>query len=184
MVALSAIRIARSAKSGANTRVRIGYAPCSLQRQDDGRLAVKPEMTDKLPERVDAIEQKLDHLAASVDARFEQVDGRFDQVDRRFEQVDRRFDQVDRRFEQVDRRFEQVDRRFDEVTAAIVEERQYTEFAFTQLRTEMVARFEQVERRLEETATQEQVARLERKLDQFIDRWSPPARRRSGQKKR
>jgi hypothetical protein len=40
---------------------------------------------------------------------------------------------VDRRFDVVDRRFDVVDRRFDEVDAAIVEQRQYTEFAFGKL---------------------------------------------------
>jgi hypothetical protein len=49
----------------------------------------------------------------------------------------------------IDRRFDAVDKPFEAVIAAIVEQRQYTEFAFGRLDT-----------RLE---------RVERKLDQFID---------------
>ena len=74
---------------------------------------------EALPDRVDRVEQKLDSLAVSID--------------RRFDDVDRRFDDVDRRFNDVDRRFNDVDRRFNEVTDALVEQRQYTEFAFERL---------------------------------------------------
>ena len=90
------------------------------------------ERLEDLPEKVQAIEQKLDVLTTSVDARFDAVDARFDSVDARF----------------------------DEVTAALVEGREYTEFAFQQLRSEMNAGF----------------GRLERKLDIVIDRISdlPP----------
>ena len=90
------------------------------------------EPLEDLPAKVQAIEQKLDALAISVDARFHSVDGRFDAVDARF----------------------------DEVTAAFVEQREYTDFAFQQLRSEMQAGF----------------GRLERKLDMVIDRISdrPP----------
>ena len=60
----------------------------------------------------------------------------------------------------VDRRFEQVDRRFDAVDAAILEQRQYTEFAYSRLEARMDAGFTRVGERFD---------RLERKLDQFID---------------
>ena len=86
-----------------------------------------------VPAKVDAIEQKLDALAGSVQSQFASVDARF---------------------EAVDARFEAVDARFDEVTSALVEQRQYTEFAFDRLRSEMIAGF----------------GRLERKLDLLIDR--------------
>lgn len=66
----------------------------------------------------------------------------------------------------IGRRFEQVDRRFDEVTLALVEQREYTEFAFTQLANKMDAGFALMDARF---------GRLERKLDQFIDRLLPPA---------
>ena len=46
------------------------------------------------------------------------------------------------------------------VDAGFLEQREYTEFAFDRLRTEMVSRFNRVDRRFD---------RLERKLDQFID---------------
>ena len=73
---------------------------------------------EALPERVDRIEQKLDSLAVSID---------------------RRFSDVDRRFSDVDRRFNEVDKRFNEVTDAIVEQRQYTEFAFERLDKRLTA---------------------------------------------
>lgn len=73
---------------------------------------------EALPDRVDRIEQKLDSLTASID---------------------RRFADVDRRFADVDRRFDDVDRRFNDVTDALVEQRQYTEFAFDRLDKRLTA---------------------------------------------
>lgn len=70
--------------------------------------------------------------------------------------VDRRFDAVDLQFEAVDRRFDEVDRRFDAVDAAIVEQRQYTEFAFVTLQEELVV-------------VKSGLGRVERKLDRLID---------------
>jgi hypothetical protein len=99
---------------------------------------------EALPGKVQAIEDKLDALGASVEARFEMVDARFDQVDARFAQVDARF---------------------DDVTFALVEQRQYTEFAFDRLRGEMTAGF---------STMTEHFGRLERKLDQVIDRLVRP----------
>jgi hypothetical protein len=130
---------------------------------DDGRLAVKSEMTENPPERVETIERKLDALSSSVDERF---------------------DKVDKRFDEVDKRFTEIDRRFDEVSAAFVEQREYTEFAFGRLRREMIERFERVDQNM---ATRDQVERLrlgtvehfqrleqrfqslEDKLDRFIE---------------
>ena len=63
---------------------------------------------------------------------------------------------VDRRFDAVDRRFEAVDGRFDEVDAAIVEQRQYTEFAFGKLQQELVV-------------VKSGLGRVERKLDRLIE---------------
>jgi hypothetical protein len=63
---------------------------------------------------------------------------------------------VDRRFEAVDRRFDEVNRRFEAVDAAIVEQRQYTEFAFGQLQQEVVV-------------VKSGLGRVERKLDRLID---------------
>lgn len=134
---------------------------------------------EALPERVHAIECKLDGLAfsvevrfdavdrrfAAVDARFTAVDARFDAVDARFDAVDARLDAVDARLDAVDRRFDaltaSMDRRFDEVTSALVEQRQYTEFAFDRISTEMRAGFAGQSTNFE---------RLERKVDQLVDR--------------
>jgi hypothetical protein len=92
--------------------------------------------------RLEVVERKLDRLSASVDERFEQVDERFEQVDERFHRVDKRFDQIDKRF--------------DGIEAALVGQRQYTEFASGRLE----AKFE---------GLQTGFARLERKMDQIID---------------
>jgi tetrahydromethanopterin S-methyltransferase subunit G len=138
----------------------------------DSRKGVPMAGAMDLPERVDAIEEKLDRLTASVDARFDAVDARFDAVDARFDAVDARFDAVDTRLDGVDARlagidarFDTVDARFDDVTSALVEQRQYTEFAFDRLRGEMLAGF---------AAMTTNFGRLERKLDQVIDRLLPP----------
>ena len=80
----------------------------------------------------ETVEQKLDKLSASVDHRFGAVDHRFDAVDRQF----------------------------GEVRAALAEQRQYTEFAFDRVASEMRDGFKGVEGRFN---------KLERKLDQFID---------------
>ena len=60
----------------------------------------------------------------------------------------------------VDHRFDAVDRQFDDVRAALAEQRQYTEFAFDRVASEMRDGFKGVEGRFN---------KLERKLDQFID---------------
>jgi len=105
---------------------------------------------DDLTKRVETVETKLDRLSASVDQRF-------DQVDRRFEEVDRRFDQVD---------------------AAIVEQLEYTEFAYSRLEAKMEAGFSRLEGKIAAESSRldakmdagfGHVRRIERKLDQFID---------------
>jgi tetrahydromethanopterin S-methyltransferase subunit G len=125
----------------------------------DSRKGVPMADAMDLPDRVDAIDQKLDRLTASVDARFDAVDVRFDAVDTRLDGVDARLDGIDARFDTVDARF-------DDVTSAIVEQRQYTEFAFDRLRSEMLAGF---------AAMTTNFGRLDRKLDQLIDRLLPPS---------
>lgn len=103
------------------------------------------------------VEEGQEHRTpTTIEELSESVDRRFDAVDRRFDAVDRRFEAVDRRFEAVDRRFEAVDRRFDGVDGAIVEQRQYTEFAFGQLQQELVV-------------VKSGLGRVERKLDQLIN---------------
>jgi len=70
-------------------------------------------------------------------------------------------EKVDAIGQKLDAHASSVDARFDEVTSALVEQRQYTEFAFDRLRSEMAAGF---------SAMTANFARLERKLDQLIDR--------------
>ena len=68
------------------------------------------------------------------------------------------------RFEHVDRRFEQVDRRFDRLEGALVEQRRYMECAFERAAAQMDARFTAQDAKMNAG-----FARIERKLDQFID---------------
>ena len=62
--------------------------------------------------------------------------------------------------ESVNRRFDADDRRFDGVEAAIVEQRQCTEFASGQLKQDL-------------GVVKSTVGRLERKIDRLIDREPP-----------
>jgi hypothetical protein len=93
------------------------------------------ETQDDPTGRLEVVVQKLDRLSASVDERFKQVDERFNQVDERFDQIDRRFDGIE---------------------AALLEQREYTEFAYGRLD----AKFDGLSTGF---------ARLERKMDQIID---------------
>ena len=77
-----------------------------------------------------------------------------------------------------------VDERFDAVDAALVEQRQYTDFAFDRLMDEMKNGFEAVNGRLigidgRLEGIGGRFNRLERKLDQFIDTQSGPTSRSS-----
>ena len=71
----------------------------------------------------------------------------------------------------VDERFDtlsaSVDERFDAVDVALIEQRQYTEFAFDRLADEVRTGFEGVNGRLD--GADGRFNRLERKLNQFID---------------
>ena len=71
------------------------------------------------------------------------------------------FKSIDKRFAGIDKRFAGIDERFADVDAAFVEQRQYTEFAFAKLEAQMNDRFDTQDGRL---------ARIERKLDHFIDK--------------
>jgi hypothetical protein len=86
---------------------------------------------------------------------------------RRGERVEEKLEAIDWKLDalaaSVDARFDAVDGRFNEVTVSLVEQREYTEFAFDRLRTEMTAGFASVNANL---------GRLERKLDQVLDRAS------------
>ena len=71
----------------------------------------------------------------------------------------------------VDQRFDtlsaSVDERFDAVDVALIEQRQYTEFAFSSLEAKMDAGFARFDERF--ARSDERFDRMERKLDQFID---------------
>ena len=55
------------------------------------------------------------------------------------ERVDRIEQKLDSLAASIDRRFDDVDRRFNEVTDALVEQRQYTEFAFERLDKKVIS---------------------------------------------
>ena len=94
---------------------------------------------DKNGEGTETVGQKLETLSASVDRRFDTVNERFDALSA------------------------SVDERFDALDLALVEQRQYTEFAFDRLD----GRFDRFESRF--NTFESRSDRLERKLDQFID---------------
>jgi chromosome segregation ATPase len=130
---------------------------------DSRKSSAMGDRIDDLTKRVETVGTKLDRLSASVDQRFEHVDRRvehvdkrFNAVDERFNAVDERFNAVDERFNAIDERFNAVDERFNAVDAALLEQRQYIEFAYSRLETKMDLGFSRVDR-------------IERKLDQFID---------------
>ena len=95
-----------------------------------------------------------------------------------------RIDELRHTFERVEKEVRQFDERFNQVDAAILEQRQYTEFAFGQLDAR-VARLDGNVEQLDATVGQldatvgqlgatvrrldGNVSRIERKLDQFID---------------
>ena len=120
---------------------------------DDGRTAEANTMCsdlDRSDEGAETVEQKLDSLSASVDRRFDTLSA-----------------SVDKRFETLSA---SVDERFDAVDVALVEQRQYTEFAFERLESRfdsVDSRFDSVDSRLD--SVNSRFDRLERKLDQFID---------------
>jgi hypothetical protein len=126
------------------------------------------EMTDiePLPARVERIEQKVERIEHKLDALSNSVD--------------QRFAEVNERFDAVDKRLKEVDRRFDEVSEHVVEQREYTEFAFDRLRGEMVAGFTRLERVI--AANTRGLGRLERKLDPFIVTYEAPPRSRRGRR--
>lgn len=105
---------------------------------------------DKNGEGTETVAQKIDTLSASVDKRFDTLSA---SVDERFAFVDKRFDTLSA----------SVDERFDGVDLALIEQRQYTEFAFDRLDS----RFDKVDSRFD--SVDNRFERLERKLDQFID---------------
>ncbi len=130
---------------------------CAPSADDDGKLALGLVMADALE---------------SLTERVERIDQRGEQMDRRFEQIDQRFEQIDQRFEQMEKKLDalssSVDKRFDEVTESFVEQRKYTELAYSRLAADMRTGFDGIDR----------------KLDQFIDAQSRIRRRPAQQGKK
>jgi predicted nuclease with TOPRIM domain len=100
---------------------------------------------------------------------------RIDDLTKRVETVETKLDRLSA---SVDQRFDQVERRFDQVDAAIVEQREYTEFAYSRLEAKMEAGFSRLEGKIDAESGRldakmdagfGHVGRIERKLDQFID---------------
>jgi septal ring factor EnvC (AmiA/AmiB activator) len=145
-----------SVSNGTMVDSRKGETMAETQDDPTGRLEVVVQKLDRLSASVDERFNQVDERFNQVDERFNQVDERFNQVDERFKQVDERFKQVDKRFKQVDKRFDQIDKRFDGIEAALLEQREYTEFAYGRLD----AKFDGLSTGF---------ARLERKMDQIID---------------
>lgn len=82
----------------------------------------------------------------------------------------------------VDAKFDQVDRRFDQVDAALLEQREYTEFTYEKLDSKMDEGFSRLDRKMDAgfsrldqkvdagfAQADGRFARLERKIDQIID---------------
>jgi tetrahydromethanopterin S-methyltransferase subunit G len=81
-------------------------------------------------------------------------------------------DSLPERIDRIEQKLDAVDKRFDEVTAevtaALIEQRQYIEFAFDQLRGETLGRLDQLR-----GETLGRFDRLERKIDQIIMQTTP-----------
>src|SRR5688572_20458114 len=86
------------------------------------------------------------------------MNGDLEQLPERVDVIEHKLDALSSR---VDALSSTVDRRFDEVTASFVEQREYTEFAFERLRTEMGKRFDRVDGSMES---------LEGRLEQHLGR--------------
>ena len=138
---------------------RIGHASCSwVGTMVDSRIEqAMADRIDALTEDVQAVEKRVQTVG---------------------DKLDRLSASVDRRFEHVAQQFAQVDRRFDAVDTALLEQRQYTEFASARLEAKMDVGFARLEARTEAGDSRlearmdagfARVERVERKLDQFID---------------
>ncbi len=89
-------------------------------------------------------------------------------------EVDNVREQVQAVEQKLDSLSASVDARFDAVDAALIEQRQYTEFAFDRLASEMRAGFTSVNDRFNVSEARfdsmdSRFNRIERKLDRFID---------------
>jgi hypothetical protein len=113
--------------------------------------------------------ERIDNLLACVQA----VDTKVDHVSDRVLVVEGK---VDHLTENVARLSASVDQRFDAVDAAFVQQRQYTEFAYSRLEAKMDAGNARLEARMD--AGFGRVERIERKLDLLIDQRRPQRTRK------
>jgi hypothetical protein len=97
----------------------------------------------------------------AMDDRIDDLAGRMHAVEDKVDLVSASLDQLSRTTHELS---VSVDRRFDEVTAAIVEQRQYTEYAWSELSAAMNAGFTRIDTRFEDT---------ERKIDAVAQRLDP-----------
>jgi chromosome segregation ATPase len=121
-----------------------------LDSRKGGAMA---DRIDHLTERVLVVEEKVDHLTERVVVVEEKVDHLTERVVVVEEKVDHLSTSMDQLSTSVDQLSTSVDERFNAVDAALLEQRQYTEFGYARLDVKMDVGF----------------ARVERKLDQFID---------------
>jgi hypothetical protein len=131
--------------------------PSSSKRSDDGDVARDKRRQKTMSSDVDKSGEGTKTVGQKLDAVFTAVDERFTALS------------------------VSVDERFDAVDAALIEQRQYTEFAFKRLSDETRKGFEAVNARLDGIdgrldgidgrfdGVDGRFDRLERKLDQFID---------------
>lgn len=119
------------------------------------------ERVDDVIERLVSVESKVELLGTSVKS----VESQVDRLETRVESVERTVDSLESK---VDLLASTVDERFAEVAEAFVEQRRYTDFAFERLDASMTS----LDGRMAtlETAMHSGFARLDRKLDQLIDR--------------
>lgn len=111
-----------------------------------------------------------------VDSQIERaMADRIDDLTGRVQTLEKKLDLLSA---SVDQKFEQMGRRFDAVDEALLEQRQYTEFAFSSLEARMGAGDARLDAKMDNGFTKmdagftrvgERFDRLERKLDQFID---------------
>jgi chromosome segregation ATPase len=145
-----------------------------LEQKADAHAEAVDARFNAVDVRFDAVDARFD----AVDARFDAVDVRFDAVDARFDAMDARFDAMDARFEAVDARFEAVDARFDgvdtrleelteQLATGLAEQRAYTDHAFGRLRQDLQEQSARTAAGFDRTDGH--LARIERKLDRFID---------------
>jgi len=109
---------------------------------------------DVLTMKVDALAQGMAEGFAAVDRRFDGIDGRLDGIDGRLDGIDSRLDGIDGRLDAHDARFDGIDAQLADIPAHFAELRAYIDTGLEKTQTTLKG----------------EIARVERKLDQVIDR--------------